>query len=156
MKKTDIMFLTMLRQNARQTLTSISRKLNIPVTTLYDKLRQHKKSLIMRHTTLIDFSKMGYNARANIMFSLPKLQRPELRNYMMAHPKINSFFKINNGYDFLVEGMFKSIRELEEFIEKVEENFSISDKKTYFVVEEIKKESFLTRPENVSCLLEGS
>jgi DNA-binding Lrp family transcriptional regulator len=147
LRKADLLFLTFLRQNARETLTMISRKTGIPISTLYDKLRQQEKSLIVKHTTLIDFTKLGYNSRANIMLSTKKEDRDKLRSYLKEHSSINSLFKVNNGYDFMAEGIFENVKELEDFIEELEEKFSLLDKKVFFVIEDVKRENFLSRPE---------
>ena len=152
-RKSDLLFLTFLRQNARQTLTSISKKTKIPISTLYDKLKQHEKTLILKHTTLVDFSKLGYNSRAKIMISSSKEDRDKLRGFLVSYPRINSLFKINNGYDFLAEGVFRNIKELEEFLELLEEKFCIKDKKVFYIIDEVKRESFLSSPETVSQLI---
>nr|MCK4929862.1 Lrp/AsnC family transcriptional regulator [Nanoarchaeota archaeon] len=147
LKKSDILLLTFLRQDSRQTLTRISKKTRIPISTLYDKLKQHEKSLILKHTTLIDFSKLGYNSRAKIMLSTPREERSKLRSFLREHSSINSLFKINNGYDFLAEGVFENVKELEDFMEMLEEKFSLQEKKVFYVIEDVKRESFLARPE---------
>ncbi|MBW2991102.1 Lrp/AsnC ligand binding domain-containing protein [Candidatus Woesearchaeota archaeon] len=146
-KKSDLLFLTFLRQDSRQTLTKISKKTKIPISTLYDKLRQHEKNLIIKHTTLIDFSKLGYNSRAKIMLSTKKEDRDKLRSYLKEHQSINSLYKINNGYDFLVEGVFENVKELEDFLELLEEKFGLNEKKVFYVIEDVKRESFMARPE---------
>ncbi len=147
LRKTDLLFLTFLRQNARETLTRISKKTGIPISTLYDKLRQQEKSLIMKHTTLIDFTKLGYNSRANIMLSTAKEDRDKLRSYLKEHSSINSLYKVNNGYDFMAEGVFENVKELEDFIEELEEKFNLQEKKVFFIIEDVKRENFLSRPE---------
>jgi DNA-binding Lrp family transcriptional regulator len=149
MKRADLLFLTFLRQDARQTLTAISKKTRIPISTLYDKLRQQEKSLIMKHTTLIDFSKLGYNCRAKIMLSIDKDGRDRLRSYLKEHPSINSLFKINNGFDFLAEGIFENVKELEDFIESLEASFKLVEKKVFYVIEDVKRECFMARPEHL-------
>jgi len=147
LKKSDLLLLTFLRQDARQTLTKISRRTRIPISTLYDKLRQHEEKFILKHTTLIDFSKLGYNSRAKIMLSVPKDNRDKLRSFLKEHPSINSLFKINNGYDFLAEGVFENVKELEDFLEILEEKFGLNEKKVFYIIEDVKRESFLARPE---------
>ncbi|KYK26833.1 hypothetical protein AYK26_04575 [Euryarchaeota archaeon SM23-78] len=146
-KRSDLLFLTHLRQDSRQTLTKISRKTKIPISTLYDKLRQHEQNLILKHTTLIDFNKLGYNSRAKIMLSTAKEDRDKLKSYLKEHQSINSLFKINNGYDFLAEGVFENVKELEDFLEMLEDKFKLKDKKVFYVIEDIKRENFLARPE---------
>ena len=147
LKKSDLVFLTFLRENARQTLTMISRKTGIPISTLYEKLKQQEKNIILKHTTLVDFTKLGFNARAKIMLSASKEDRDKLRSYLKEHPRINSLFKINNGYDFLAEGIFTDVKELEDFVEELEGKFNLQEKKVFHVIEDVKRESFLGRPE---------
>ena len=149
MKKSDLLFLAFLRQDARQTLTNISRKTKIPISTLYDKLRQHEKNLILKHTTLIDFTQLGFNCRAKIMLSAAKDDKEKLKNFLKENNNINRLFKINNGYDFLAEGVFCNVKDLEEFMDGVEHDFTILDKKMFYVIEDLKRESFLARPDSL-------
>ena len=57
-KKKDLLLMTHFRRNSRENLTQISRLTNIPVSTIFDKLREYEKGLIQRHTTLIDFRRI--------------------------------------------------------------------------------------------------
>jgi DNA-binding Lrp family transcriptional regulator len=149
MKNSDLLLLSLLRQDARQTLTAISRKTRIPISTLYDKLRNQEKNLILKHTTLVDFGKLGYNCRAKIMLSGQKDERERLRGYLQEHRSINSLFKINNGFDYLAECIFQNVKELEEFMEQMESAFTILDKKVFYVIDDLRRECFLSRPEHL-------
>jgi DNA-binding Lrp family transcriptional regulator len=153
MKNSDLLFLSFLRQDARRTLTDISKKTRIPISTLYDKLKCQEKDLIMKHTTLIDFAKLGFNCRAKILLSTSRDEKDKLKNYLNEHPCINSLFKINNGFDFLAEGIFLNIKELEEFMENIEQKFRISEKKTFYVIEDVKRECFMARPEQLDRVM---
>jgi len=53
---------------------------------------------------------------------------------------------IGNGFDFLLETIFPGIRELQEFTELLEEKFTISKKNVHYVVDDIKREGFMTNP----------
>ena len=75
MKKTDLLIISSLRQNAREKLTNMSKKTRIPVSTLFDRIRMHEGKLIKKHTALIDFNKLGYNTRANIILKVKKTDR---------------------------------------------------------------------------------
>ncbi len=152
MKRKDLLFLTHLRKNARETLTNISKKTDIPISTLYDKLKIHEKGLIKKHTTLIDFSKLGYNCRATITLKVDKENRNAMRESLLKSEHINSVFKINNGYDFMVECIFKNLKELEDFLDNLEDKYNIIEKQTYYIIEEIKREGFMTDPEIINIL----
>lgn len=143
MNHKDLAIISSLRRNARETLTSMSRTTRIPVSTLFDRIRQHENNLIKKHTTIIDFAKLGFSTRANIMLKVKKQDRDLLREFLLRNNFINSAYKINNGYDFMVEVIFRNMKELEDFIENLEEKFGIQSKQVYYVIDELKKEEFL-------------
>lgn len=147
MDKKDIVFLTHLRNNARETLTKISKKTHIPISTLYDRLRMHEGSLITKHTTLIDFTKLGYLCKANITIKVDIEDRDAVRTYLLSQNNVNSLYKINNGYDFLIEGVFKHVKEMEDFMEALERKHKVLDKNVYYIIEDLKREAFMTELE---------
>jgi DNA-binding Lrp family transcriptional regulator len=144
MKKKDKLLISHLRNNARESLTRLSKKTGIPVSTIYDKLKVYQKSFIRNHTILVDFTKLGYSAKAKIMIKVNKDKRKEVEEHLKRNRFVNSAYKINNGYDFLIEGVFKDVKELHNFVEKLEERFDIEDKQVFFVIDEIVKEKFLS------------
>lgn len=144
LSKKDLLIVSCLRKNARETLTKISKVTHIPVSTIYDKLQQHEATIIWKHTTLIDFSKLGFHARANVIMRVPREKREEFTKHLMTSPYTNSLYKINNGYDFLAELVFKDVKEMEDCLELLEHRFSVTEKQVYFIIEDLKKEGFLT------------
>jgi len=144
--KKDLIVISYLRQNARETLTRLSKKTHIPVSTIYDKIKTNENDLIVKYTSLLDFSKIGFNTRANLMLKVKREKRDELKDYLMKHQNINSLFKVNNGFDFMVDVVFKHIKDMEDFIEVIDQKFSIIDKQVYYIVDDIKRESFMDNP----------
>ncbi len=65
--------------------------------------------------------------------------------YLMKHQNINSVCKINNG-DFMIDVIFKHIKDMEDFIENMEHGFDIKDRQVYYVIDDIKRESFMNDP----------
>ncbi|HLC65719.1 MAG TPA: Lrp/AsnC ligand binding domain-containing protein [Candidatus Nanoarchaeia archaeon] len=144
--KKDILVLSELRKNARESLMSLARKTNIPVSTIFDKLRDYEGSIIKKHVTLVNFGELGFNTRANILLKVPRDKRALLADFLQKHNNVNSAFKISNGYDFYVECMFRTLKEMEEFNETIEDKFEVRDSKVYFLIEDIKRETFLEDP----------
>ncbi|MGM5485512.1 MAG: Lrp/AsnC family transcriptional regulator [Nanobdellota archaeon] len=140
--------MSMLRRNARESLTNMSRKSNIPISTIYDKIKNDKHRMIKKHTVLVDFSKLGFNTRASISLKVRKNKKRELGDYLSKHPNINNIFRINNGYDFWIECIFKDMKELEEFTEYLEERFGVK-KEIYYIIDEVKRESFMSDPQTL-------
>ncbi len=132
------------RKNARMTLTKMSRKTKIPVSTIFDKLKKYKEKIINKHTTLIDFTKLGYLARAQILIKSETEEKKKLRPYLKTHPAVNTLYKVNNGYDYMIEAVFKNVKELDKFLEKTETKHRIESKKVYYVIEDIAREKFMS------------
>jgi DNA-binding Lrp family transcriptional regulator len=134
------------RKNAREALTLISRKTNVPVSTIFDKLKRYEEQFIKKHTTLIDFQKLGYMTRANILLKANMKGREALKKHLLDHKNV-SLYKINNGYDYLAEVIFHHIKDLEDFIETLETEHTITNKNVYYIIEDICKEEFMAKAE---------
>jgi DNA-binding Lrp family transcriptional regulator len=147
LKNKERLLLCHFRQNARVPLTTISKRTQMPVSTIFDKLRHYEKKFIKKHTTLIDFAKIGYMTRANVMLKVALDDRDFLKQHLMKHKHVNSLFKVNNGYDFLAELVFHHIKDLEDFLETIEERFKIKEKTVFYIIEDICREEFMAKPE---------
>jgi len=144
--KKDLLILSNLRKNARMSLTNMSKATSIPISTIFDKLKVHENNIIKKHTALIDFEKLGFSTRANICIKIDKEKRNEAKEYLIKHQNINSVFKINNGFDFLIEAVFKHIKDLEFFLDTLEERFNVVETQIYYLIEDIKREDFMADP----------
>ncbi len=144
-KKKDLEILKNLREDGRRTLTSISKKTKLPITTIYERIKKQEGELIKRHTCLIDFNRLGYKITAKILVEADFSKREDMRKYLENHSNINSLCKITNGFDFMIEAIFKEINEVEEFIEELELKFDIRNKRYFLVTEELKREVFLSQ-----------
>ena len=142
--KRNLLIIHELRKNARETLTNISKKTKIPISTIYEKIRGSEGKLILKHTSLIDFGLLGFNARANIMLKSAKEKKSELKDYLERNGNINSMYKINNGYDYLIECVFPNMKDLEDFVDRLDERFSLERKEVFYIIDDIKRETFLT------------
>lgn len=143
MDKKDLMIISRLRTNARETLTNMSKGTKIPISTIYDRIKAGFDGVITKHTVLIDFAKIGYTTRANLMIKASKDCRRELTEYLVRNQNTNSVYKINNGFDILAELVFTHVKDLEDFIENLEDKFDITEKEVHYLVDDLKRETFL-------------
>ena len=150
-KKKEMLILSLLRKNSRESLTKISKVSNIPISTIYDKLKIQQDNIIKKHTCILDFSKIGFNSRASLSIKTNLNKKQELKEYLIKHPNINTIYKINNGYDFWIECIFKHIKDLENFIEFLEIKYNIK-KQVYYIIEDIKREEFMSNPESLKLV----
>ncbi len=149
MDKKEMLILSTLRLNARESLTKISKDTDIPVSTVYERLKNYETRFIKKHTSIIDFNKLGFNTRVTIMLRAARDHREKLREHLLKDKSINSLYKINNGYDFMMEGIFSELRDVDNFLDKLESDFGVTERVVYYVVDELRREDFMSSPEYV-------
>ncbi len=143
LNKKELSIMSVFRNNARENLTTVSRRLHIPVSTLYDRLRKYQKSVFLKHTTLLDFYKLGYKLKVLIAFKTNIKNKDLLQKFLENHHQINSIYKTSSEYDFLIEIILKDLSELDEFYTKLDQ-FGIKSKQEFYILRDIKREAFLT------------
>ena len=136
----ELLILNHLRGDSRKSLAEISRNTGIPISTVFDKLVWLEKKVINRYVSLLDFQKIGYGIKVNMLFKINK-DFTEFKKFLMNHKKINSIFRLSGNYDFLAECVFKDMNEFSCFSEKLDK-FDLIDKQEYHLIEEIKVEGF--------------
>jgi len=72
--------------------------------------------------------------------------RKEVKEFLERQQNINSLWKINNGYHFMCEMIFKNVNDLEDFLEKLEIKFKILKKEVYYIIDDILREDFMNHP----------
>ncbi|MDP2749624.1 MAG: Lrp/AsnC family transcriptional regulator [Nanoarchaeota archaeon] len=145
MDKKDLMIVKELRRNARLSLTDIASLTTIPITTVHDRLKQHEKKWISKHTTLLDFQNMGYGGRAYLALKAEKAKRIELRNFLLHHKNVNSVYVVNYGFDLMADVVFRNIKDVESFSELLSQKYGVFETKIFHVLEELQEEEFMMK-----------
>ena len=152
LSRNDLYLLSFFRANARKPLTRISRETSMPVSTIFDKLKRYEGSLIKKHTCLIDFKKLGFEIRVGMLLKAFKEKRQQLQEFLMNHHRVNTLLRVTSGYDYFVEALFRNMEELQEFGDRIEE-MGIEDRKDLFIIDEVKREDFMSHPEYIDIIL---
>jgi len=144
MKKTDVQILTALRSDGRIPLTVLSKRTKLPVSTIHDRLKSSMRDGSLRPTVLLNFEKLGFAARAYILLAVEQSEKDKLFAHLKMSPCVNCLFRINNGWNLMMECVFKDMNSMEAFVEQLESVFHIKQKQVHYVLEEVKRESFFT------------
>lgn len=144
--ETDMELFSTLRQNGRMSLTEISRKTKIPVSTIYERLRGYYGNIIKRYTVLLDFTKLGYGIRVSFFLKVSSNQREKLLKWLEKQHNVNNAYRINNGFDILCEAMFRDMVTAEQFSKEIEQKFQTSKVQLFYILEEVKHEGFFVQP----------
>jgi len=147
LSKIDLTILSELRKNARKSLVKMSKETNIPVSTIFDRMGRIERQAIKKYTSLLDYSKLNHNIIINYAIKISKEKKETALRLLGTHSSVNSVYRINNGFDFLIECIFMDFKQKELFEEKLNE--LIDNKKEFNIIEEIKREGFLTAPEHM-------
>lgn len=143
MEEKERQIISHLRKDARTSLAAISQEIEMPISTVYDKInRMQQNNIIKKHTIIVDFPKLGYHYHAKIALKIQKKQKEELVNFLKNHLSVNSIYEINNGFDLFVETFHKNVKEYLEFMDSLQEGFEIIEIKEYQVINEIENEKF--------------
>ena len=150
LRQKDIEILHHLRNNSRQSLTSISKKMKIPVTTVYDRVLANEKKFITRHTSLLNFPNIGLNSRMFLNVKVQKNKIIQFENFLKAFPGINSAYKTDFDGNYFIEMLSKDSSDANASISEIENKFSIKKTQIFNIIEELQKESILTKPEHIT------
>lgn len=145
----DLVILSHLRRDSRTNLSSISKFLAMPVSTVFDKIKRYNTTIITRNTVLIDFKKLGYQLKISIL--LKAKSRDSLKTFLESNFNVNRVYRVNNGFDFIVEAIFKDLLQVQDFEDSLEP-FGIQSMQQYYMLEEIKEEGFFSEPELVNLV----
>lgn len=141
MNEKKLSILKHLRSNARKSFINISERIGMPLTTVFDNYKKFRnKEIITKHTSLLDFKKLGFYFRSFVFVKTK--DKEEMLCYLKDHGNVNSVFKINN-YDYLVDAVFPSIKEYYYFLEHIQD-FNIQKLETHNVIEHLKREEFFS------------
>ena len=137
----DLEIIKHLRTNSRYPLIQISKNTGIPLSTVFDRIKQNEKNTITKHTSLVDFNKLGFGIRVITLFQTTKAE--EMCDYFCKHDSINTMYKINGQYNIFMDAIFGTMSEYLKFVDETKE-FDIQGKTENFVVETMSYENFLT------------
>ena len=138
-----LQLISCLRDNSREKLTSISKKTKIPISTLFDLLKEMQNNRVIRCTTLLNFHELGYHTHAQIFLKINMEDREKVKKHLQHHPNVNTIYKTHNKWSLIVETVHRNLKELDSFLDKLEKNFIIENHMVHYLIDEIKKEDFV-------------
>lgn len=141
-----LLVLAELRRDSRKSMTEMARSVGMPISTMHDRVKELQQEMIKKHTCVVDFSKLGFSCRIQVILKVRKEDKDQIREHLIGSPNVNTIYRINNGYDFLVEGVFRDMKEADRFVERLDEKFRIPERRVYYILDDIAREVFLTDP----------
>ncbi|MBI2133505.1 Lrp/AsnC family transcriptional regulator [Candidatus Woesearchaeota archaeon] len=142
--ETDLRLIEALKEDGRATVRELAKKLNLPVTTVHNRLNNLKKNKVIKKFTVIpDFEKLGKGVLAFVMTSVnyDKLENKEglqgLKRQLKRFPEIEKVYVVTGEIDLMLLVRVNTIKDLDELlIEKLRNIKGIQRTVTQIVLEE--------------------
>ncbi len=124
--KKDYAILDVLKHNGRLSTQKIAKKVNIPITTVHNRIRKlGREGVIKNYTVNIDQKKLGRNVTAYILITVDykllkerKMTQYELAKKIRGNPNVELACMITGLTDILIKITVKDMDELGDFVTK--------------------------------------
>lgn len=132
-----------LRKNSRQSLRKLAHELNLPVSTIHNKVNRFESGLIHKHTSLVDFKKLGFDSKYFFLIKTTDELRDDLKTFLAEHPSVNNLYITNSEFDFAFEAVFRNSKDFNVFKAEIAQNFSVVHLRCQELIEDLERERFL-------------
>jgi DNA-binding Lrp family transcriptional regulator len=133
-----------LRGNSRTTVTEIGRKVNLPRSTVYDKIKKFKREgIVNKYSCLLNFNQLGLPIQVKVLFKADNTSKIKLGETLINSEHTNNVVKLGNEFDYLASFAFKSMDELHKFLDTLTAEHQIRDYRVLYIANELKREGFL-------------
>jgi len=140
----ELQILGLLRENSRATVTEISRKVCLPRSTVYEKIKKFRRDgIINKYSCLINFNRLGLPICAKILFKVNGDGKTKLADMLANSEHTNNVVKLGNEYDLMASFIFDSMDNLHKFLDKLTADCKIEDYRILYVTKDLKREGFL-------------
>ncbi|MDP3916936.1 MAG: Lrp/AsnC family transcriptional regulator [Nanoarchaeota archaeon] len=146
MDKKDKKLLMLLQESGRESLTKLSKKINLSIDSTHKRLKKLINSgIINRFGIFIDPKALNYDLVVDVKIKLHNVTDQELRsiiNHLVAHPHCIELISISGDFDLTCVLIAKNSKHLNQISYEIRQKFKgiIADWKTSFNLEVYKFE----------------
>jgi DNA-binding Lrp family transcriptional regulator len=137
-----------LRKDSRQDITGLAKVHNYPKSTMYDILHKLEEKGILNHKSFVDFEKLGFPLQVFVVVKTSAQYKEKMREFLKAKKNINTIYTVNSSSNFHFECIFRNQKEIEDFLEELEDKHPLNQISVYNVIERICIEKFLTQEDH--------
>jgi DNA-binding Lrp family transcriptional regulator len=139
----DKQILTVLRSNARLSTKQIAKKTNIPITTVFNRIKNlEKNGIIKYYTAILDKKKLGRGVSANILLNInfdklskKMMNEEDLADKLLRIPGIEAVETMSGEADIILKVSVEDIDKLNELLTKKLRGFEeIVNVKTFIIL----------------------
>lgn len=120
MDQIDINILEVLKQNGRATASEVSKKVNLSIPAVSERIRKLEESqMIEQYTIKVNRKKMGYSLLAMVFVNIDETTHIDnFRKVIIQYEEVIECHHMAGEYDYMLKVLLKDTEELEEFLSK--------------------------------------
>lgn len=122
----DKKILMILQEDGRAQLKEISKKVNLSIDSVHNRIKEMKKKGIFISTILVDSRAIGFPLIADIKIKLKNVseqEREKFIQYLNEHPRVTELLAIMGDFDFTCVLIAKDSNELESLSTEIRQKF---------------------------------
>ena len=116
MDKIDRQILKVFQDNARIKKSEMARELDLPATTLQERIRRlEKKGIIKKYQVVVDPEMIGFSVQAFVAVTLDKHESSDIRNFeksIKTIPNIKACYHSSGCFDYLLHLVARDLNQL--------------------------------------------
>ncbi len=116
----DRKILTILQSRARIKKSELAREVNIPPTTLQERIRRlEENGVIKGYRAIIDPEKIGLTVQAFVSVTLDRHEPSDIRSFeksMQTIPNIKACYHLSGRFDYLLHLFARDLQELGDLV----------------------------------------
>ncbi len=138
--KNELKILQVLAKNSNFSYRQVARATRLsPSTVMKNVEKLRKEGVVKRCVTLVDFERLGYDVQVMIQLKVSKGKLFEVEEKIASSPNVFAVYDQTGQYDAAILARFKSRRELDGFLKKIQTYPFIEDTETSLVLNVIKE-----------------
>jgi len=137
----DRKILSVLLNDSRVSLRQIAKRTGLSLSTVASRLRRLESlGIIKKYTVEIDLEKLGYVFPVIIDVKVSKGKLFEVEKEIAKHPNVLAVYDITGEYDVSVYAVFKSRKELDNFVKMLQRMNYVDRTHTKLILNVVKDE----------------
>lgn len=139
---TDHAILNVLLQNSRQSFREIAKQVHVSVATVLHRVRALEKArIILGYTSKLNYEMLGFDVQAIIELRVSNGKLIEVERRISKHPNVCALYDITGDSDASIITKFRSRRELDAFVKKIQGYEFVERTNTKLILNVIKEDA---------------
>ena len=127
-------------ENARITLSQMSKEIDVPDATISNRLKKLDKNVIKQYTLILDLDKFGLKVTAIIIIQTESDKHRSVESKLAKLEEVSEVYSISGEYDILIKVWALSLEELNNIVNsKIRSVDGVEDLTEMIVMERVKE-----------------